>query len=236
MCNTEFEGRPSDRANCSPACALKSRTLKRRKYSDETIQQILDLRKQGITRKEIVSRLGVNIQIVKETIIKFNAQLPPEIAKQNAQNALSAKYGSKQAHTAHMRAKGLTSEVITRRSASCSIRNKERAINDGKTATERYKEKYPDRVLKSYNLYNKRYPEYRAYMSACRRAYKLQRMPKWLTRAHIDEIETIYKKCPKGYHVDHVVPLKGKDVSGLHVPWNLQILTAKDNLKKKNKF
>ena len=60
--------------------------------------------------------------------------------------------------------------------------------------------------------------------------------PKWLTEEHKKELHHIYLNRPKGYHVDHIVPLQGANVSGLHVPWNLQYLTVEDNLRKHNKF
>jgi 5-methylcytosine-specific restriction endonuclease McrA len=63
------------------------------------------------------------------------------------------------------------------------------------------------------------------------------RTPSWVNKAELLEV---YAKCPKGFHVDHIIPLKGlidlRPVSGLHVPWNLQYLTPEQNLKKHNRI
>ena len=68
------------------------------------------------------------------------------------------------------------------------------------------------------------------------RATKFNATPKWLTKEQLKEMELIYINCPSGYHVDHIYPLQSDVVCGLHVPWNLQYLPAKENISKGNKL
>jgi hypothetical protein len=84
-------------------------------------------------------------------------------------------------------------------------------------------------------------------MSVCdtnkRYTAKKQRLPIWLTKENELQIKAMYtlasslnKSTGVQWHVDHIIPLQGKNVSGLHVPWNLQILPASINRSKGNKF
>jgi hypothetical protein len=58
--------------------------------------------------------------------------------------------------------------------------------------------------------------------------------PKW---ADPEKIAVIYVTARKeGKHVDHIIPLRGKTVSGLHVETNLQIISKDLNLWKSNKL
>lgn len=73
------------------------------------------------------------------------------------------------------------------------------------------------------------------FMVSRRRAWVKQATPGWLTAEHLSEIRAIYQEAAARigeWHVDHIVPLRGKTVCGLHVPWNLQILTGSENRTK----
>ncbi len=70
-----------------------------------------------------------------------------------------------------------------------------------------------------------------------------QAKPKWLTDDHLFMIAEIYELRDLRsqltgvvHHVDHIVPLRGQNCCGLHVPWNLQVIPAQDNLKKSNRL
>lgn len=72
-----------------------------------------------------------------------------------------------------------------------------------------------------------------AFYASKYRAMRLKATPPW---ADISSIKQFYLSCPKGYHVDHIVPLRGKIVCGLHTLENLQYLTGPENLEKGNNF
>lgn len=69
-----------------------------------------------------------------------------------------------------------------------------------------------------------------------RRAQKKQALPTWLTVEQKKEMEQLWQKCPEGHQVDHIVPLSSPVVCGLHVPWNLRIITAEENNSKRSKL
>ena len=73
--------------------------------------------------------------------------------------------------------------------------------------------------------------------TAMHRALKSKATPQWLTKNNLVEIEGIYLKASEqNLDVDHIVPLQGKTVCGLHVPWNLQLLTPNANKTKANRL
>lgn len=88
-----------------------------------------------------------------------------------------------------------------------------------------------DRILKQSKIWYQNNKHIAFANDAKRRAAKLNAT----LHGFDNEIRDIYKNRPDGYHVDHIVPLQGENVCGLHVPWNLQYLPASDNLRKGNR-
>jgi hypothetical protein len=103
--------------------------------------------------------------------------------------------------------------------------------------------KNSDRQRALHRKWSRENPDQVSANSADRRAAKAARTPPWLTSRQCTEIQSYYalaaarsKELGRKMHVDHIVPLKGKLVSGLHVPWNLQVIPAEENLSKGNRL
>ena len=91
--------------------------------------------------------------------------------------------------------------------------------------------------------WNKNNKPKKAALQSKRRAALLQRTPKWLSPDDLWIIEEAYKLAALRtqmlgfpWHVDHIIPLQGRKVSGLHVPTNLQVIPGADNVRKHNAY
>lgn len=101
--------------------------------------------------------------------------------------------------------------------------------------TDKYKE-----IKKQYRNNNKGTINHH---TAKRRAAILKATPPWLTVEHWEEIKELYQIAKDlqwlsedELEVDHIIPLQGKNICGLHVPWNLQVIPRKANQRKGNKL
>jgi len=76
--------------------------------------------------------------------------------------------------------------------------------------------------------------------SRTRQAKKRKACPSWVNVDHIQAFYSLRQRVSDltgvEHHVDHYYPLQGKTVCGLHVPWNLHVITADENIKKGNKM
>jgi hypothetical protein len=117
-------------------------------------------------------------------------------------------------------------------------KNREQDLQNSRNTYVRYADKWRAKQ----RLWSK---NNRGIANALGRRYKLKKAnatPLWLTPEQLYNMQCTYKvaaqlsaNSSEKWHVDHIVPIRGKDVCGLHVPWNLQLLPAKMNMTKGNK-
>jgi len=101
----------------------------------------------------------------------------------------------------------------------------------------------PEKMKEIRNNWLSKNKEVKNTLTAKRRTSKLNRTPIWVDSEEMFLIEEAYRLAKDRekihgfkWHVDHIIPLQGKNVSGLHTIKNLQVLPAKLNLEKGNKF
>ena len=125
----------------------------------------------------------------------------------------------------------------------------------GQKAKREYYEKNKSTVIakaqarsdEAKNRYKQKYKEtnpdlYKELVSLRRRRFR-QATPTWLTAEQRMEIRLKYRLAIEKsrftgirHAVDHIIPLQGETVCGLHVPWNLDVIPQEENLKKSNKL
>jgi len=100
----------------------------------------------------------------------------------------------------------------------------------------------PWRYVQSSRQWQKNNPARKKAIGGAYRAAKLSATPGWLTAMQKAQIQEFYEiatarttQTGVAHEVDHIYPLQGKKARGLHVPWNLQVLTSSENVRKKNK-
>lgn len=125
---------------------------------------------------------------------------------------------------------------------------KERASKWQKDNIDRKREiraKWREKNRKQHNAYNREYfarnKDKRASYQAKRKATILQRTPAWDPNTHLiiakyQLAAMLTKASGIEHHVDHIIPLQGKKVSGLHTFANLRVIPGSDNVKKSNSF
>lgn len=122
---------------------------------------------------------------------------------------------------------------MNRASTKSKIKHREKVRRGQQQWREKNKKK-----IKVYNARWERENQGKANArTARRRAALLTATPPWLTRSQHEEMQNIYRDAIKKIlTVDHIIPLKSETVCGLHVPWNLQLLSKSENCSKGNRY
>lgn len=152
--------------------------------------------------------------------------------------------------------------ILCHRTDNAARKAKNRANAEFKAKELAYKKEYRERTIgqraqymtqwrfknKQHTLqYGKEYrdlhKEHYNFLCQKRKIDQLNRTPAWLTQDDFWIIEQAYELAAQrtemfgfSWHVDHTIPLRGKTVSGLHVPSNIRVIPGLENMRKTNRF
>lgn len=148
---------------------------------------------------------------------------------------------------------GGNKERVRENSRRWVAKNRERALANDRAKRERNPEGYAamqrDYAIRNAEKISQYKKEWRTKnkhlvnkVAARRQANKMSATPAWLSAIHHAQIDEMYDiaialttQTGIKHHVDHIHPLRGKNFRGLHVPWNLQVLTARENMEKNDR-
>ena len=159
-------------------------------------------------------------------------------------------------HIALRKTKGSCVECMKEDWALDNVKRSQKPKSEAsKAAGKRYYEKNKDAVKARANArpkaeitrykraHKSRNPEYYKSLTSVRKRRHRNATPKWITQEQKLSIRQLYLQAMKltkltgeRYVVDHIVPLISDEVCGLHVPWNLRVITQEENLRKSNKL
>jgi len=134
-------------------------------------------------------------------------------------------------------------EKILKKARRHKEKHYEQILEKDRKAAAKYREENREKVLEAKRKYQKQnMPKINAAI-AKRRSAILQRTPSWLDEELLWMIDQAYELAAIRtqmfgfkWHVDHILPLQGKLVSGLHIPENLRVIPWRDNLRKGNRL
>ena len=231
ICNKKFKDKSKGKTKkyCSRKCCLVFWTISgKRKEALKRYRQTKHCKEQQKNYR--LSKKGIKKRKQNAKILWQNIKLARKI-KKLIKNNIKLNLKQKQ----HL--KRFDKYVVRINKEQRKYRSNPKVLERKKIADKKYNSNPINKEKQ--RLYRKKYystPLGKAKMNAKtnkRRAAKLNAIVAW---TNLEKIKEIYKNCPKGYHVDHIVPLQGKNVCGFHVENNLQYLIASKNISKGNKY
>lgn len=224
--------------DCDPIMQKEQRLIRLRKMHGEDYPKKRTPKPKVIP--ESVKRNNLNIELEKQGLKNCcicDETKPLEMFQKDKKKKISKYKGACKACLSEKAKKHRASEKYKKRIASTEFKERNRQYSKKRYLKDKEKCMARSRVWAN----SPKGKIVRRIAASKRKAAKMNACPPWLSDSQYNEMKVIYlkavtmeKKTGEKYHVDHVAPLQGENICGLHVPWNLEPITAAANLAKAN--